>query len=67
MRKNLKLFRTNRFLSQQEIADKIGCTRSTYSSIESGKREGRKYFWKRLQAAFDIPDEEMYGLMKNDE
>ena len=67
MRKNLKLFRTNKFLSQQEIADKIGVTRSTYANIENGVREGRKTFWKLLQAAFDIPDEEMYGLMKNDE
>lgn len=67
MRKNLKLFRANKFLSQQEMADRIGVTRSTYSSIESGKREGRKTFWKFLQVAFNIPDEEMYGLMKNDE
>lgn len=67
MRKNLKLFRTNRFLSQQEIADKMGVTRGTYAAIENGSREGRKTFWAQLQEAFDIPDAEMYGLMKNDE
>ena len=45
MRTNLKLFRVKKKLSQDEFADVIGCTRATYSSIESGKRDGRLTIW----------------------
>ena len=67
MRKNLKIFRIQKSLTQDEIAKKIGCTRATYSAIESGKRSGRRTFWLDLQAAFGISDGEMWALMKNDE
>lgn len=67
MRTNLKLFRIKHKLSQQEMAEKIGYRRAMYSLVESGKREGRRAFWTALQAAFNVPDEEMFGLMKNDE
>lgn len=66
MRHNLKVFRVKHNLTQHEISEKIGCTRSTYSAIESGKREGRRTFWRDLQAAFHVSDEEMWALMKNE-
>lgn len=66
-RTNLKLFRVKHKMSQEQIAEKIGCTRATYSSIESGKRTGRQAFWLDLQKAFDIPDADLWGLMKPDE
>ena len=66
MRTNLKLFRVKRMLSQDEIAAKIGCTRATYSSIESGKRDGRLAFWNDLQKAFNIADSDMWALMRID-
>lgn len=66
MRINLKLFRVKHNLTQDEFAAKIGCTRATYSSIECGKRAGRKAFWNDLQAAFKISDAEMWALMKNE-
>ena len=67
MRKNLKVFRVQNDLTQAEIADKIGCTRATYSAIECGTREGRKTFWKDLQKAFNVPDAEMWSLTINEE
>lgn len=67
MRTNLKVFRIRRKLSQAEIAEKIGCRRSTYTAIENGQRNGRLSFWTALQAAFDVPDTEIGGLMKIDE
>jgi len=67
MRTNLKLFRVKKKMSQDEFADRIGCTRATYSSIESGKRDGRFTFWNDLQSAFKIPDADMWALCKNDE
>ena len=66
MRTNLKVFRTKHNLTQSEIAEKIGCVRETYQSIESGVREGRDVFWHDLQKAFDIPDSEMWALKKNE-
>lgn len=67
LRTNLKVFRIQHVLSQEEIAAKIGCSRATYSAIENGTRAGRQMFWNSLQNAFDIPDADMFGLMKNDE
>ena len=67
MRTNLKLFRVKKRFSQEEFAACIGCTRATYSSIESGSRDGRFVFWRDLQAAFGIPDAEMWAVIKNDE
>lgn len=67
MRNNLYLFRHEKRLSQQEIADKIGCSRATYSSIEIGSRNGRVSFWEALQKAFNLTDAQKGELMKLDE
>ena len=67
MRNGLYLFRHSKRLSQSEIAKIIGCSRATYSSIETGARNGTMTFWRKLQTAFDIPDAEIGGLMRIDE
>lgn len=64
MRTNLKLYRTARNMTQEEIATRIGCSRATYSAIEKGARAGRQTFWHGLQNAFEIPDAELWGLTK---
>lgn len=51
----------------EKMALKIGCPLTTYSSIEKGNRNGRIKFWLDLQKAFDIPDSELCGYMKNDD
>ena len=56
MRKNLYLFRHSMKLSQAEIAQRIGCSRATYSSIECGTRHGTMAFWNKLQKAFNLTD-----------
>lgn len=66
MRTNLKVFRVRKNLSQEQISAKIGCKRVTYSAIECGKRSGRSTFWEKLQKAFDVPEAEMWELMKNE-
>lgn len=66
MRINLKIFRIQQHLSQEEICEKIGCSRATYSAIENGVRNGRQTFWKNFQKAFDLPDSDMWALMKNE-
>lgn len=64
MRTNLYLFRHKLRLTQQEMADKIGCSRATYSAIEIGKQDGRVKFWENLKTAFDLTDAEKGEAMK---
>lgn len=66
MRTELKLFRVKQKLSQAEMAEKIGCSRATYQSIENGKRVGRRMFWKLLQASFNLSDLEIESLQANE-
>lgn len=63
-RKNLKLFRIEHDLTQQEMAQKCNIERSSYSLIECGLRDGRLNFWFTLQNVFNVPDSEMFSLMK---
>lgn len=64
MRKNLYIFRHSKTLSQGEIAKIIGCSRATYSAIETGARMGSMRFWRKLQLAFHIPDADIGALMR---
>lgn len=66
-RTNLKIFRVKNKMSQGEMAKKIGVSRACYSAIESGKRTGKRSFWISFQNAFNVPDSELWGLMKTDE
>lgn len=66
MRTNLKLLRVKHHLTQAKMAKKIGCTRCTYATIESGARNGRDFFWISLQKAFNVPDADMWELKKKD-
>lgn len=56
MRKKLYMFRHSMKLSQSEMAQRIGCSRATYSSIECGSRNGTMTFWNKLQRAFNLSD-----------
>ena len=67
MRKRLYMFRHELGLSQQQMAEKIGCSRATYSSIETGSRNGRVKFWEDLKKACGLTDAEKGELMKIDE
>lgn len=60
----LKMFRTSLDLSQEDMAKVLGVSRSQYSQIENGKRDGTLSFWKKLQRVFDISDEDMWALAK---
>ena len=67
MRNALYMFRHSLKLSQQAIADKIGVNRETYASVERGARNGSMTFWRKLQLAFDIPDDKIGALMRIEE
>lgn len=63
-RRNLTVLRAKHGLTRAKMADKIGVSRSTYSEIENGKRSCSQAFLAKLQAAFDIPDADMWELTK---
>lgn len=62
----LIVLRTRQQLTQDEMAERIGVTRATYSMIECGARDGRLDFWQRLQKAFNLTDAETWELIKNE-
>lgn len=66
-RLKLKAFRVEHGLNQFEMAGKLHCSRATYAGIEAGTRGGGFWFWLNLQAAFNIPDEKMWALTKDND
>lgn len=64
---NLYMFRCKHKLTQAEFAAKIGVSCRGYQNVEWGERSGTGEFWAAIQRVFDIPDSEMYSLMKLEE
>ena len=52
MRKKLRHLRVEHNLTQDNIAERLGITRTTYSKIESGKSNGSTAFWMALKREF---------------
>lgn len=52
MRKNLKLFRVEKDLTQTELATLTGVSVTTYWNIESGKSRGSMRFWMTLKNVY---------------
>ena len=63
-RRNLKVLRVRHGMTQKKMAEKVGCSRSIYSEIEKGTRNCSTKFLSKLQAAFGIPDSEIWELTK---
>lgn len=63
-RRNLKVFRIKNGLTQAEMAERIGVSRSTYSDIESGRRKCAVDFLRKIQVEFNVPDSEIWSLSK---
>jgi transcriptional regulator with XRE-family HTH domain len=63
--RSLKVFRARRGLTQEQIAKRMGWSRQYYAKTENGRSTGSILFWVKLQDAFNIPDEEMWPLVKD--
>lgn len=63
-REKLKQLRTSHGLTQAEMAKACGCSRLTYCKAENGESDPFPRFWKRLKAAFDIADAEMFSYQQ---
>lgn len=64
MRTELKVLRIKHNLTQVEIAQKLGVSKSTYNLVEQGKRNGSKKFWLAVQNLFELGDAEVWKLQK---
>lgn len=64
MRTELKILRIKHNLTQTDIAQKLGISRSTYNLVEQGKRNGSKKFWLAVQNLFELGDAEVWKLQK---
>lgn len=67
MRHNLYLFRCDKRLTMQDMADLTEVSRVTYSLIESGERFGSAKFWDNLQSVFGVSDEDVRKFQKTEE
>lgn len=65
MRTELKILRITHQLTQQQLADKVGVSVSTYNLIENGNRRGSQNFWVTLQQVFKLEDGEVWKLQQN--
>ena len=65
MRHNLKVFRVDRNMTQQDMADKFNISVSTYHLIEQGIRRGSMEFWTNFQNEFNLDDATMWRIQKN--
>ena len=63
-RMNLKSLRGSMCLTQEQMSERMGVTLQMYSLVELGRRRGSMDFWKKLQAAFNLPDAQMWQLMQ---
>ena len=60
LKNNLKAVRTERHLSQQQLADMIGVSRNTISSIETGQFTPTAKLALIICVALDIKFEDMF-------
>lgn len=58
----LRKFRTNKNLTQQNVADILGIDKTTYSGYETGKREPDVFKIKKLATIFGVSGDELLGL-----
>ena len=62
----MRILRIKHKMTQADVAEKIGICLSAYNKIENGKRVGTLETWKKIQKLFDLGDEEMWSLMKDE-
>ncbi len=62
LRNNLKVFRARHDLTQADLAERIGVTRKTINTIETGRFVPSTVLALKLARAFEVPVEELFEL-----
>ena len=64
---NLINFRKELGLTQEEVADKLGCSRVHYVNLELGLHNGSIDFWYKFQEVFGAENYDMWNLISKEE
>lgn len=59
----LKYLRKSHYLSQEELAKKLGISQTYYSQVENGQRRPSISLWQKLHKLFNISDYIMWQLI----
>lgn len=65
-RTELKRFRLNKLLTQEQMAEKLGYSRGQYARFENGEAETTLRFLQALETAFGISFDEAQAIAKRD-
>jgi DNA-binding XRE family transcriptional regulator len=60
--KELIKLRVDHDLTQIDLAEICGISKSTYNLIENGKRRGSKKVWQTIQTHFNLSGEQIWKL-----
>lgn len=66
MKNKIKVYRTIKGVSQQELADKMAVSRQTLNAIENGKYHPTLLLGMRLGEFFQCTIEELFALEDSD-
>lgn len=66
-RYKMRKVRLEHYMSVEDISIKLNTTKNNIYLIEQGKRNGSYEFWKNFQNLFQIPSEDMWGIIKEGE
>lgn len=64
---NIAKLRSKRKLSQQELADAIGVSRKTISTVETGRFTPSVVIALKMAQFFEVPVEALFSLMPADD
>lgn len=65
-RVNLKNARTNKGMTQQQVADYLGISLRYYQKIEAGDRTGDFELWDTLEDLFSVHQRDLRRLIQED-
>ena len=64
MKSKLKNIREAMGVSQDKTAEKCGISHIMYQSMEQVRRKGSFRTWKKIQEVLEIPDEDMWDVIR---
>ncbi len=67
VKNNIKGLRFQKSLSQQQLADKVGCTRQTIISLEKNKYSPSYLLVAKIAAVFDLNTQDIISISLKDD
>lgn len=64
---NLKKLRERLGMTQEEFAASLGLSKTTYNNYETGVRDPKSAFWKKVASKYDVTIDYLLGLVSEEE